>query len=120
MITDWDVRNVRQWRAYIEENVFKVAFQDADWKQIPKLAEVGVFFRFNKTFHIDYLHFVINSRGPSRADLVRLEKNLLEYARLIKEIDLSPYFYTVDPENFQYGITRITLIMKNSPLWAEP
>lgn len=116
---DWHWRKERQLIEYIENNVFKVAFDEIDWKQMPGLTEIGVFFRFDKTYHIDYVHFVIGSRAPSRNELIRWEKNFLEYVRLIKKVDLSPYLYTDDPAKFQYGIGRFWLIREKSSVWNE-
>lgn len=115
----WHWQNERQLMEYIEESVFKRAFQKIEWKGRPALTEVGVFFRFDRTWHIDYVHFIINSRGPSRKELLLLEKNLLEYIRLIKKVDLGEYLTTDDPEKFEYGISRGYLIRKNSPVWNE-
>lgn len=115
----WHWQNDRQLMEYIEAHVFKPAFEGVEWKALPALTEVGVFFRFDKTFHIDYVHFVINSRGPSPKELLLLEKNLLEYIRLIKKVDLGEHLTTDDPEKFEYGISRGYLIRKNSPVWNE-
>lgn len=52
---------------------------------MPGLTEIGVFFRFDKTFHIDYVHFVIGSRAPSRKELIHLGKNFLNYVCLTKK-----------------------------------
>lgn len=114
---DWHWQNTRQLIAYVEEDVFKVAFEEIDWKKVPVLSRVGVFFRFNKSFHIDYLHFTIPSSSFSQKDLVRLEKNFLEYIQLLKKVDLSPYLYTEDPSKFEYGIGRFVLIRENSSVW---
>lgn len=114
----WGWRNDPQFSETMEE-IFKVSFQDVNWKQIPALLKVGVFFRFNKTFHIDYVHFVIYRNSFSKEDLVRLEKNFLEYMRRIKEVDLSPYVSTDDPVKFTYGIGRIWLIYEKSSVWNE-
>lgn len=116
---DWHWQNTRQLIAYVEEDVFKTAFEEVDWKEVSALSRVGVFFRFNKSFHIDYLHFAIPSSFFSREDLVRLEKNFLEYGRLLKKVDLSPYLYTDNPAKFEYGIGRFVLIRKNSSVWNE-
>lgn len=115
----WHWQNDRQLMEYIEDQVFQCAFQGVKWKAMPALTEVGVFFRFDKTLHIDYVHFIINSRGPSRKELVLLEKNLVEYIRLIKKVDLGEHLTTDDHEKFEYGISRGYLIRKNSPVWNE-
>lgn len=115
---EWDWRNDPQFSKTME-GIFKEAFQNVNWKQIPALLKVGVFFRFNKTFHIDYVHFVIYRNSFSKEDLVRLEKNFLEYMRIIKKVDLSPYVYTDNPEKFNYGIGRIWLIYEKSSVWNE-
>lgn len=116
---DWHWQKTRQLIEYVEEDVFKAAFEEIDWKEVSVLSRVGVFFRFNKSFHIDYLHFTIPSSSFSRKDLVRLEKNFLDYARLLKKVDLSPYLYTDDPAKFEYGIGRFLLIRENSSVWNE-
>lgn len=103
----------------IEKEVFKEAFKEIDWKSMYGLTEIGVFFHFNKTFHIDYVHFVIGSRAPSRDKLIHLEKNFLEYVSLIKKFDLSPYLYTENFENFDGGIGRFWLIREKSSVWNE-
>lgn len=81
--------------------------------------KVGVFFRFDKTLHIDYVHFTIRIGSFSRDDLLRLETNFLEYARMIKKVDLGAYVYTEDPLNLKYGIGRICLIHEKSPVWKR-
>lgn len=115
---NWYWRNDPQLSKTIE-GVFREAFQDVNWKQIPALLKVGMFFRFNKTFHIDYVHFVIYRRIFTKEDLLPLEKNFLEYMRIIKKVDLSPYVYTDNPEKFNYGIGRIWLIYEKSSVWNE-
>lgn len=116
---DWHWQKTRQLIEYVEEDVFKAAFEEIDWKEVSVLSRVGVFFRFNKSFHIDYLHFTIPSSSFSREDLVRLEFFFLDYARLLKKVDLSPYLYTDDPAKFEYGIGRFLLIRENSSVWNE-
>lgn len=103
----------------IEDKVFKEAFQDVSWKQMPALTDVGVFFRFDKTYHVDYIHFIIPLGDFSREDLLSLEKCFLHYARLIKKVDLKPYLYIDNPDKFVNGISRLSLIRKNSPLWER-
>lgn len=115
----WHWKKERQLIENVEGLVFKVAFQDADWKQIPALTKIGVFFCFDKTYHIIYLHFFIVKGSLSQKDLLRLEDNFLAYARLLKEFDLSPHLYTDDPAKFKRGIGRIWLIRKSSPVWNE-
>lgn len=119
MDVEWHWRNDSQLIKYTQENIFKIAFQDVNWKQVPALLKVGVFFRFDKTLHIDYVHFTIRIGSFSRDDLLRLETNFLEYAHMIKKIDLSPYVYTEDPLKFKYVIGRIWLIHEKSPVWNE-
>lgn len=119
MLGEWHWRNESEMIRNIEKDIFKAAFQGIDWKQIPALLKVGVFFRFDKTLHIDYVHFVIYTHSFPRKDLVPLEKNFLDYTRLLKKFDLSPYVYTDDPSKFEYGIGRIWLIHEKSPVWNE-
>lgn len=115
----WHWQKERELIKNVEEQVFKVAFQDVDWKQIPDLTRIGVFFCFDKTYHIIYVHFFIPKGALSSDDLVRLEDNFLAYGRLLKEFDLSPHLYTDDPAKFKRGIGRIWLIRKSSPVWNE-
>lgn len=115
---NWYWRNDPQLSKTIE-GVFKEAFQDVDWKQIPALLRVGMFFRFDQTFHIDYVHFIIYRRSFPKEDLLSLEKNFLKYMRLIKKVDLSPYVYTDNPGKFDYGIGRFWLINEKSSVWNE-
>lgn len=116
---EWSWRNDSELIKYIEESVFKVAFHGVDWKQIPALLKIGVFFRFDKTYHIDYIHFAIHRKKFSREELIPLEKNFLDYIDKIKKIDLKSYLYIAEPEKFEYGIGRIWLITKNSSVWNE-
>lgn len=115
----WHWKKERQLIENVEENVFKVAFQDADRKQMSGLTEIGVFFCFDKTYHIIYVHFFIPKGALSSDDLVRLEDHFLAYARLLKEFDLSPHLYTDDPAKFKRGMGRFVLIRESSPLWNE-
>lgn len=98
----------------MEKNIFKSAFQDVDRKQISASLKAGVFFRFDKTLHIDYLHFIIYIRIFHRDNLLRLEKNFLDYVDLLKKLDLRAYVYTDDLIKFELGIGRLWLIWENS------
>lgn len=115
----WYFTKDRQLMEYLEEQVFKVAFHNVDWKQMPALTEVGVFFRFDNSLQIDYVHFVITPRSPSRRELISLEENLVEYIHLMKKVNVANYGYTDDPEKFCSFVTRGQLIRKKSSLWNE-
>ncbi len=87
---------------------------------MPGLLKIGVFFCFDKTYHlIIYVHFFIPKGSLSEEDLLRLEDNFLAYGRLLKEFDLSPYLYTENLENFDGGIGRFSLIWEKSSVWNE-
>lgn len=115
----WHWKKERQLTENVEKHVFQVSFQGVDWKQIPALTKIGVFFCFDKAYRIIYLHFFIPKGLFSEEELVRLEGNFRTYARLFKEFDLSPHLYTDDPATFKRGIGRFSLIRKGSPLWNE-
>lgn len=115
----WYWRKEREMIKCVEDKAFKEAFRDVSWKQMPALTDVGVFFRFDKTSHVDYIHFIIPLGDFSRDDLLYLEKCFLQYVRLIKKVDLKPYLYSDNPEKFVNGISRFSLIRKTSPLWGE-
>ncbi len=119
MLGEWHWRNDSEMIKNMEKDIFKTAFHGIDWKQIPALLKVGVFFRFDKTLHIDYVHFVIYTHSFPREDLVPLEKNFLDYTRLLKKVDLSPYLYIDNPSKFECGIGRFGLIHEKSPVWNE-
>ncbi len=119
ILVDWHWQNERKMILYLEVHVFKAAFQDVDWKEVPALTKVGVFFRFDKTLHIDYVHFIIYVRVFHRDDLSRLEKNFLTYVHLLKKVDLGDYVYTDDPTKFEPGIGRLWLIRENSDVGNE-
>lgn len=119
MLGEWQWRNESQLTRYIEEHIFKEAFQNVDWKHIPDLQTIGVFFRFDKTFHMDYVHFIIRRNSFTHEDLLLLEKNLVEYVRLLKQVDLGAYVYTDDPAKFEHGIGRFWLIREKSSVWNE-
>lgn len=116
---DWNWQKQLGLINQVENRAFREAFRNVDWKQIPALADVGVFFQFDKTFHIDYIHFAVPRRLFSDKDLLRLEKNFYQYTRLVKEIDLRPYLDVSDPEKFVNGISRFVLIRKTSDVWNE-
>lgn len=115
----WYWRKEREMIECVENKAFQEAFQDVSWKQMSALTDVGVFFRFDKTYHVDYIHFIIPLGDFSRDDLLRLEKCFLQYTRLIKKVDLKSYLYIDNPEKFVNGISRISLVRKASLLWGE-
>lgn len=49
----WHWKKERQLTENVEKHVFQVAFQGVDWKQIPALTKIGVFFVLIK--HTDHI-----------------------------------------------------------------
>lgn len=121
LCAQWYFTKDRQLTEYLEEKVFKVAFDDVNWKQMPGLADVGVFFCFNKSLQIDYVHFIINTESSrlSHNELLDLEKNFVKYAHLMKKVNVADFGYAENSEQFCNGIGRVWLIWKKSSLWNE-